>query len=349
MESGSAYINKGMPGLQQNQDSRAQKFIDRLLTEGNKVSCDETNENLFVNDNLPLFYDEKLFRKGQDVFNKHIYAMFVGKLFGLLAILSIPSILNILIFTKMSGSDVSAYKRYMATIFHMMVWYQSDFQPGSKSWKSISEVRRMHNSASRKSCAANINRISQKDMALTQFGFIGFPLARAEKIGIYHMSEEEWEAFLHVWRVVGYLMGIENRFNICRGSVEETREICNLLIDNVFRIRIEEKNKNFLSMSRHLIRGMWAMNPVLDFKSFMTLLHDLVRNNDSSNSEFLQLNWKERCNVYIINNTVFLFKFDLYRVYQNFMMHLSLWLMKVFPFLAYYMFGRSNSHVRIKL
>ncbi|KAJ8944699.1 hypothetical protein NQ314_009406 [Rhamnusium bicolor] len=173
-------------------DSSAQKFVDSLLTEGAKVSCDESSEHFNHCDELPPFYDEQLYKRGQNFFYKHLFGLFFSKCLGLLTVLAIPTILKILMHTKMSSTNMTAYKRYMATIFHMMVWYQSDFKPGS-------------------SCSAGLHRISQKDMALTQFGFMGISLVRSKKVGIHEASDEEWEAFLHVWRVIGYLMGIEDR------------------------------------------------------------------------------------------------------------------------------------------
>lgn len=53
--------------------------------------------------------------------------------------------------------------------------------------------------------------INQKDMALTQFGFMGFALVRNKMVGIHEATEEEWKAFVHVWRVIGYILGIEDK------------------------------------------------------------------------------------------------------------------------------------------
>lgn len=78
-------------------------------------------------------------------------------------------------------------------------------------WQSLSVVRHLHNSASKKGCMAGLNGISQMDMALTQFGFMGFALSRSRKMGIYENDDEEFLAYTHIWRVVGYLMGIEDR------------------------------------------------------------------------------------------------------------------------------------------
>ncbi|XP_023019818.2 uncharacterized protein [Leptinotarsa decemlineata] len=340
-----------MPSLSRGETSAAQKYVDRLLAEGSEVSCDETNANFFGNNELPPFYDEELFKRGQRVFDKHIFAMMFAKIQGLLAVLLIPTIRRMLVFTKMSGSDLMAYKRYLATTFHMVVWYQNDFKPGSKLWNSISEVRNMHNSASKRGCEANISRISQKDMALTQFGFMGFALARAEKVGIYGVTEEEWAGFLHVWRVVGYLMGMEDRFNLCTGSVKETKEICNILMDQVFRPEIKNKDQDFLSMSRYLLRGMWALNPAIGVDCFLIYLYALIQN-DNVNFfpvlEYQKLGSAQKFHLHFLQLSMFLLQFDGFRIFEKYVMYMSLWLMKVFPFLAFYMFGRSNSYVKIK-
>lgn len=80
-------------------------------------------------------------------------------------------------------------------------------------WRSFDEVRNKHNSASKKGCKAGLGRITQKDMALTQFGFMGFVMVKTEMMGIYNATREEMEALVHVWRVVGYVLGMEDRYS----------------------------------------------------------------------------------------------------------------------------------------
>lgn len=99
--------------------------------------------------------------------------MFSGMMIGLISILSVPSVLRILMFTKGSGSPMTAYRRYLRTIFHTMSWYDEELKPGSRSWRSLAAVRQRHVSTSIKSSQADNGIVSQKDMALTQFGFIG--------------------------------------------------------------------------------------------------------------------------------------------------------------------------------
>ncbi|KAI8499184.1 hypothetical protein Bbelb_229480 [Branchiostoma belcheri] len=66
--------------------------------------------------------------------------------------------------------------------------------------------------------------ISQYDMALTQAGFVGFVLY-PEKFGIC-CTVAELEDYIFFWRGIGYLLGIEDRYNMCSGNYAET---CSLI------------------------------------------------------------------------------------------------------------------------
>lgn len=48
-------------------------------------------------------------------------------------------------------------------------------------------------------------------MAFAQFGFIGFALARPKEIGIFKATQEELEGLIHIWKVVGYILGVEDK------------------------------------------------------------------------------------------------------------------------------------------
>jgi hypothetical protein len=53
--------------------------------------------------------------------------------------------------------------------------------------------------------------MSQLDMLLTQFGFMGFTLLSPEAIGAAPATSEDIEGFLHFWRTIGHFLGIEDR------------------------------------------------------------------------------------------------------------------------------------------
>lgn len=128
---------------------------------------------------------------------------------GLLSIIAIPSILAVLVHTKKSSSDITAYKRYMQTIYHTLSWFRNDLRPETSAWKSLAAVRKFHFSASRSAAVASVGIVSQKDMAITQYGFLGFTILTQKETGI-QANKQEIEDFIHFWRVLGYLIGIRD-------------------------------------------------------------------------------------------------------------------------------------------
>lgn len=136
-------------------------------------------------------------------------AIFYSMYLGLVTILAIPTILNILIHTKGSSTSFTAYRRYMQTIFHTLSWFRSDLKPGTRAWKSIEAVRKMHLVSNRSAQLAKVGIISQKDLAITLFGFMGFTILTKEKVGLY-ATEQDISDYCHFFRVLGYLTGVRD-------------------------------------------------------------------------------------------------------------------------------------------
>jgi len=57
--------------------------------------------------------------------------------------------------------------------------------------------------------------LNQFIQAMTQFGFVGFPVLFTERIGLQNVDEDELFAFNHLWAVIGYQVGIRDEYNIC--------------------------------------------------------------------------------------------------------------------------------------
>lgn len=72
-------------------------------------------------------------------------------------------------------------------------------------------VHGLHCAASRTSEKSGLGlRVTQKDMALTQFGFIGMILVRKKELAIKGTDEDDM-AIIHFWRTIGYLLGIQDQ------------------------------------------------------------------------------------------------------------------------------------------
>lgn len=73
----------------------------------------------------------------------------------------------------------------------------------------------MHLQASKASLMKGNQIIVQSEMALTQFGFMGYALVRPHLLGIKHDNTDDRKSFVHFWAVVGCMLGIEDQFNMC--------------------------------------------------------------------------------------------------------------------------------------
>lgn len=71
-------------------------------------------------------------QRAQQYFRDNFFTMVNGKTAGLLGILAIPSILNVLIYTKASSVPQTAYRRYVETILHVLTWFEDDLKPGTR-------------------------------------------------------------------------------------------------------------------------------------------------------------------------------------------------------------------------
>lgn len=177
----------------------------------------------------------------------------------------------------------------------------------------------------------------------------------------------ESDILLYVCTICTYLVLALNifRFNICRESVEETREICNELVERVFKPYMLKKHQDFYDMSNALLSGMWCMMPLFIHKPFIHIIATVIVKSSSQNvksinnndtrivkstvyqiPDFKLKNW-EKIYAQVVVGFMRLFRFSAFRIFHQYVIYIALWLMEYFPFLAYYSFGRANSHIKI--
>ncbi|XP_072762504.1 uncharacterized protein [Anoplolepis gracilipes] len=66
--------------------------------------------------------------------------------------------------------------------------------------------------------------INNADMAYIQCSFMALLLICPQSVGIHNATNEDLEAFCHMWRCYGYCLGMEDEHNFCRGSLEEIKQ-----------------------------------------------------------------------------------------------------------------------------
>ncbi|CAH2051904.1 unnamed protein product, partial [Iphiclides podalirius] len=197
------------------------------------------------------------------------YGLTLAMLLGLVNVLAVPSILRILVGARRSNDVYPAFKRYLSTFLHAVSWFESDMHRGSQSWESILNVRRRHIVMTQAAKLKGQGMISQRDLALTHFGFIGLAVLKHDKFGIQTLEEDDWEAYNQFWRVIGFMIGIEDRYNICRDAIAETRQVCRLILQRVYTPCLADTPEYFEYMARIMLEGVSSANPTVNTPSLL--------------------------------------------------------------------------------
>lgn len=122
----------------------------------------------------------------------------------------------------------------------------------------------MHVVINKRSTKAGVGIISQKDMAITQFLFMGLPLLMPDMFGIVG-TYEQFDAFNHFWRLIGFLLGTEDRFNCCGETVEETRSRLQSIKEDMLLPAWKEPFPECIPYAITTVRGLWHFDPTLHF------------------------------------------------------------------------------------
>uniref|UniRef100_A0AAG5D2Q8 ER-bound oxygenase mpaB/mpaB'/Rubber oxygenase catalytic domain-containing protein n=1 Tax=Anopheles atroparvus TaxID=41427 RepID=A0AAG5D2Q8_ANOAO len=158
----------------------------------------------------------------------------------------------------------------------MTDWYESELTPGSRSWKSLSLVRRMHLGASNSASKRNLGFINQVEIALTTFGFLGFPLVRPHLLGIRYDNREDRESFVHMWSVLGFMIGLEDQYNMCLHRLEVVEMICHMLLRYIFLPSLQLETPLFRQMVGAIVDAFTGYMPFTSYESVMFLTKRLV-------------------------------------------------------------------------
>lgn len=232
-----------------------------------------------------------------------------------------------------------------------------------RSWRSLEYTGKAHVLVSKQLKNNKLRSVSQQALVHAQFGFIGFIVAKPEKLGV-EMSPYCWEAFVHFWRVVGYMLGIEDEYNLCSGSYHATKMRSELILDKMYRPLLDANMDDHTTIVRSLVDGLSFFDPTLDceaaiyFTKWMAGCKNYVYyesdphatdvNLNDSRKIIQSLNWYSRFMLYVYFNTfTYLNNFFVFRWLMNVLISLALFINCWFPFTAIYRFGMKKSYIGI--
>lgn len=142
-----------------------------------------------------------------------------------------------------------------------------------------------------------------------------------------------------------------SRFNICRESLDETRQICELLIDTVLQPHITQQDPKWLMMSDALLSGMWVMQPMLNTTVFLNFCYELLNANieESKRIPKIKMTFLQQIKYIFITCYIYSLRLSVLRVFSQYVQYIAFWLMRNFPFLVFYKFGYSKVYVPVVL
>ena len=130
--------------------------------------------------------------------------------------------------------------------------------------------------------------MSQFDMVLTQWAFIGAALTRPKSIGLSDISAMDLTHLTKQMYVVGKELGIADTFNLCLGSLEEIIQYAKDIEYYVIQPALESDN-DFQSMAKYLLEGVNILNPFIDPLAFASWTHRLFGAKNSNLKRVSQL------------------------------------------------------------
>lgn len=313
------------------------------------LNCKEEIDPKFVKvtpDNLPEWYDEKLFKKGQKLCMDYLLTIIAANLSGLIAILAVPDILEILVDSKNNITVPISYKRYMQTILHIYALHKTElFSPDLLWFKAINAIRWRHSNATRKRIQKGLNGIYQKDMAITQFGFIGYVFLVPEKLGMTNI-EKYLSGFNHYWQIIGYLLGISDRMNICRKTIAETRELCKKIQNEIIAKHLNDPHPEYMKYVTNVTKGIWYMDVSVNHDTLLYLTYDLTGlkyKKPLSWYSYLNLKYRQFV-IYMYDKPYIGF---VVRMIYNKIVVITLWMVVNFPILPWILFGKERKSLTL--
>ena len=124
--------------------------------------------------------------------------------------------------------------------------------------------------------AQNSLYISQWDMAFTQYAFTGIIVTHPKQVGGWNIIDDDLRAYIHFWRGIGWLLGIEDRFNFCNGSLEDVKSLCYEVENTILIPQLASSSWDYEHMSSCAIDGIAMMVPGFSFPSMQRYIFFLL-------------------------------------------------------------------------
>ncbi|XP_054165992.1 uncharacterized protein LOC128963503 [Oppia nitens] len=242
----------------------------------------------FDHDQVPNWFDLKKYERCIYLARKHFVSLYIAHFIGLLMIIQIPSGLAPLLVTGNSSTVAKLFRRYLSTLIHVRNWYESNpFDKQSLANKSMLKVRAMHKRVAQlMNSRPNVDGVKDKlwlnqyDFVMTQWAFIGPVILYPDECGLRPASAEDIEHLCYMWRVISYCIGIDDKYNLCSGNMDEDRQLCRLLFERDYRPVLENaeiQNNMGWHMGNGITLALKTINPSLSFEALISYWYPVLK------------------------------------------------------------------------
>ncbi|KAJ8605745.1 hypothetical protein CTAYLR_008473 [Chrysophaeum taylorii] len=182
------------------------RSVDALLR-SEASSC-----RAIVHAETPSWVDWTLVSRGQRVCATYLPHVGLSLYYiSLIGGFAAAAIAKTLATSKLAGSHRAAVRRLLGTGAFVYRVCSMDLRPGGEAWRDAIRVRHVHAAVrARDPTAANL-----EDSIVTLLAFSYNVIVGIEILAGHPISLEEKEAYLHLWRYVGSLLGIPDDRNPC--------------------------------------------------------------------------------------------------------------------------------------
>lgn len=183
-------------------------------------------------------------------------------------------------------------------------------------------------------------------------------MTQPHKLGVQG-TKEQFSDFSHFWRLIGHLLGIQDRFNVCGETLEETFKRAEAIRLEIIKPALEFPNQRFITYHETAIEGMWYFEPFLHYQTHMYMTNRLAGvpgfhyfqseapevNNRENISRLplyarARLFWMVICHQYLL-------QFTIIRIFSVILRIVFCTIYDRIPVIAIFKFGRKNARVRV--
>ncbi|XP_058788677.1 uncharacterized protein LOC131662781 isoform X2 [Phymastichus coffea] len=120
------------------------------------------------------------------------------------------------------------------------------------------------------------HKINQGEMSSTQFAFVGIQILHPKFFGMHNVTDEDLEAYCHLWRGLGYLLGIDDDFNFCRGTLEEVRTRSRDFLEYWVKPNFRVVSPEWEHMTRCMVEGLQYYVPGSSYETYLLDLAEIT-------------------------------------------------------------------------